>query len=255
MSIQLYNTINIQHGCSRKQTNGQTNTGCLSLFVGTVIVIVDILFPNFIFTTVLDVDFDSQQNYYQRKHKILSKSSNSIEDYSSVKGGNGDIDRSVDSSNVHEKPKLPPFMLTSSQIKKRRPSTVKRESNAESNESKLTGINNIAISRSDNRIDKVHNRQEASAKEQLANTNSTNRNLYLPTSENKYSSNESMATSRTAITLTTATTSTQGQSSANDSHSLSRRNRLEAISSAIDKRDIDSREESTAANSRRSEKL
>lgn len=39
--------------------------------MGTLIVIIDILFPNFIFTTILDVDFDSRNNYY--KHRVKRK--------------------------------------------------------------------------------------------------------------------------------------------------------------------------------------
>ena len=50
------------------------STGCLSLTVGTLIVIIDQLFPNFIFTTVLDVDFDSQNKYY-KKRKVLGRHS------------------------------------------------------------------------------------------------------------------------------------------------------------------------------------
>lgn len=45
--------------------------GCLSLLVGTVIVIIDNLFPNFIFTTVLD--FDSQHCNY-KKDRVFSRS-------------------------------------------------------------------------------------------------------------------------------------------------------------------------------------
>lgn len=47
--------------------------GCLSLAVGTLFVIVDSLLPNFIFTTVLDVDFDSHNTYYARVRRDLNQ--------------------------------------------------------------------------------------------------------------------------------------------------------------------------------------
>lgn len=54
--------------------NGVSNfdnhsTGCLALVVGSLIVIVDFLFPNFIFTTILDVDFDVRNDYHRHRRK------------------------------------------------------------------------------------------------------------------------------------------------------------------------------------------
>lgn len=75
--------------------------GCLSLIVGTLIVIIDSLFPNFIFTTILDVDFDSHNNYY--KHRRRNNSSNKS---STVSNGCS----SIDGRKSHlERPVKPPF--------------------------------------------------------------------------------------------------------------------------------------------------
>lgn len=49
--------------------------------MGTLIVIIDSLFPNFIFTTILDVDFDSHNTYYQhriRREKLAAGNQQTI---------------------------------------------------------------------------------------------------------------------------------------------------------------------------------
>uniref|UniRef100_A0A6G1S339 DUOXA-like protein C06E1.3 n=1 Tax=Aceria tosichella TaxID=561515 RepID=A0A6G1S339_9ACAR len=88
--------------------------GCLSLLVGTIIVIIDRLFPNFIFTTVLDVDFDStsQKTYYEKKYKILGRHRDLDEDETGG-GGSSSHDKTLA---IHKKPEMPPFMQ---ELKKR----------------------------------------------------------------------------------------------------------------------------------------
>lgn len=81
------------------------------MLVGTVIVIIDYLFPNYIFTTILDVDFDANQNdYMKRKQATTTRSSN-----------NNDADHHLDSKTnprepfkaltdgTKQRPPIPPF--------------------------------------------------------------------------------------------------------------------------------------------------
>lgn len=63
--------------------------------------IIDNLFPNYIFTTVLDADFDSHHNYYKRKN-IINKNS------TTKAITNDKLDR------PYEHPKVPPFYSDSS---------------------------------------------------------------------------------------------------------------------------------------------
>lgn len=73
--------------------------------------IIDRLFPNFIFTTVLDVDFDStsQKTYYEKKYKILGRQRYRDEDEIDGSSRNGTVA-------IHKKPEMPPFMQ---ELKKR----------------------------------------------------------------------------------------------------------------------------------------
>jgi hypothetical protein len=68
-------------------------------------VIIDLLFPNFIFTTVLDVDFDStsQKTHYEKKYKILGRQKFRDED-------EYDANSHDKIMGVHKKPDIPPFM-------------------------------------------------------------------------------------------------------------------------------------------------
>lgn len=84
-----------------------------------MIVVIDRLFPNFIFTTMLDVDYNStyQRSYYENKYKIKQgRVSGSYEEDNYDNEGEDDENqnearaRAKSPSNVHKKPNLPPYV-------------------------------------------------------------------------------------------------------------------------------------------------
>lgn len=83
--------------------------------VGTVIVIIDYLFPNYIFTTILDVDFDANQNdYLKRKASLNNNNNNNINDNLNkrnmpIKSSTDDRQQISSNGRLFDKPNIPPF--------------------------------------------------------------------------------------------------------------------------------------------------
>lgn len=102
--------------------------------VGTIIVIIDQIFPNFIFTTILDVEFDTmtQKSYNERKHKILGRRRDSEAD-EDVTVPNHDKTMALQS-----RPKLPPFMRGAKRKSKEKKHSNDRHSTVESAPNKKT---------------------------------------------------------------------------------------------------------------------
>lgn len=126
-------------------------------------VILDKLFPNFIFTTVLDADFDSQQSYYHRKHKTILYGNRSDEDLDA-------------SSATNEKPKFPPFMRGKSSL------GGSNMTNSTVNSNKLNQKSQIILRELDDS-------QQSNGGEQSYETINPNADLDVPTSENTKQSN------------------------------------------------------------------
>ena len=85
------------------------STGCIALVVGTLIVLTDCLFPNFIFTTVLDVDYDSHQDYYMRQKYLQAKRRAAGDNSESSSISNG-------ATSQHARPEMPEFLMKKKSI-------------------------------------------------------------------------------------------------------------------------------------------